>query len=521
MEYSNTFAGKCVMVTGANRGIGSAIVKAFASGGADVIAHSRNYSDEFERMADELAQQYKVNIVPVYFDLTDYDAMKQTIRTLMKEKRLVDILVNNAGVDHGGFFQMTPINDIRKIFEVNLFAQMELTQMVLKMMVRKGQGAIVNVASNSGEALLPGNSAYGVSKAAVIAWTKTLAAEVGKQGIRVNAVAPGLTDTRMGKHVEDSAGKEMVVSTAIDRKARPEEIADVVTFLASDRASFVNGQTIKVDGRGLSVYEWDNLKKAENKKNGILLTGAAGGLGMQIIKTLCERLQDLKDKKILSNDSVIIACAHRPNEKFEQSLREQEEKYHISILPRYVELSDEESIKNLMKDFRENQIEPNVLINNAGVAHGGFFQTTSIETIRGIYEVNLLSQMFLTDFVLEEMKKVGFGIIANVASIAGQDLAQGNSAYGTSKAAVIEWTKELAEQYESEHIYAFAVAPGLADTRMAGRMEDKAKENMVKFSAMQRLARPKEIAEVIVEGICHASVFGGQIIRIDGGDNRG
>lgn len=250
MERKGLFDGKCVMITGANGGIGSASVRAFAAEGADVIAHARSKSESYEEELRKISREYEVDILPVYFDLTDYDAMKSVIRDLMKQKKLIDVLVNNAGVNHGGLFQMTSIAEIRRVFEVNLFAQMELTQMVLKMMIRKKKGAIVNIASNSGESLIPGNSAYGVSKAAIIAWTKTLAAEMGKQGIRVNAVAPGLTDTKMGQNVELNIGKEMVVSTAMNRKAEPKEIAEIAVFLASENASFVNGQTIVADGGG-------------------------------------------------------------------------------------------------------------------------------------------------------------------------------------------------------------------------------------------------------------------------------
>ena len=244
------FNEKYVMITGANGGIGSALVEAFASKGANIVAHSRKKREGFEEYLNEISEKYGVETIPLYFDITDYEEMKNSVKVLLKEKKLVDVLVNNAGMNHGGLFQMSSMSDIRNVFEVNLFAQMELTQMILKMMLRKRKGAIVNISSNAGVSLMPGNSAYGVSKAAIIAWTKTLATEVGPQGIRVNAVAPGLTDTQMGSTVESNIGKEMIVSTAINRKAEPREIADTAVFLASEDASFVNGQTISVDGGG-------------------------------------------------------------------------------------------------------------------------------------------------------------------------------------------------------------------------------------------------------------------------------
>ena len=249
------FEGKRVMITGTGGGIGKALVERFASEGADIVAHARADKEGHSEEMHRLEVEYGVSITPVYFDLTDYPKMKSIIQDMIKEKRYVDILVNNAGINHEGFFQMTGIDTIRNVFEVNLFAMMELTQLVLKMMVRNRSGAIVNIASNSGKMLLPGNSAYGVSKAAVMAWTKTLAAEIGRVGIRVNAVSPGLTDTKMGKNVQENAGKELAVSLAMSRMAKPEEIAEVVSFLASDSASFVNGQTVFVDGGGVAIIK--------------------------------------------------------------------------------------------------------------------------------------------------------------------------------------------------------------------------------------------------------------------------
>lgn len=243
--------GKTAIITGTNRGLGSAIVREFAAGGCNIWACARTPSAEFEQALAKLAEENGVWIRPLYFDITDEAAMKTAVKEIMDEKKLVDILINCAGVAHGGFFSMTKIEDIRAVFEINLFSQMSLTQLVLRRMMRQRKGSIVNFASVAGEDLHAGNSAYGVSKAAVIAWTKTLAAECAPYGIRVNAVAPGLTDTDMAKQMETKAGDQMVRETAMKRLARPEEISNAVLFLASDAASFVNGQTLRIDGGGI------------------------------------------------------------------------------------------------------------------------------------------------------------------------------------------------------------------------------------------------------------------------------
>ena len=180
--------------------------------------------------------------------MTDYEAMKTAVRNLFKQKINIDVLINNSGVAHGGLFQMTPVSKIKEVFEINLFSHMELTQLILRTMTRAKNGNIVNIASIAGLDLAQGNCAYGVSKAALAAWTKTLASECIKYNIRVNAVAPGLTNTNMAELMEEKAKEEMVSASAMNRLAKPEEIANAVLFLASEKSSFINGQIIRVDG---------------------------------------------------------------------------------------------------------------------------------------------------------------------------------------------------------------------------------------------------------------------------------
>jgi 3-oxoacyl-[acyl-carrier protein] reductase len=238
---------KTAFITGTARGIGRAVLEAFAENGYNGIAHARKASQEFEDHLAALAKRCGVTIEPVYFDMRDHAAMKACVGARKKAKIPIDVLVNNAGIAHSGLFQMTSADTIRDVFEVNLFAQMELTRLILKVM--PATGAIVNVASIAGRAPRRGNCAYGVSKAALIAFTQALAAEF-PNGPRVNAVAPGLTDTDMAAALQRQAGFALRESAA-GRWADPREIAEAILFLASDRASFIQGQTLCVDGGGL------------------------------------------------------------------------------------------------------------------------------------------------------------------------------------------------------------------------------------------------------------------------------
>lgn len=244
-----TLKGKTVLITGARGQIGRAFIEEFAQNGTNIIAHLRKEDTNFNEFKTNIEQKYNTSIKVVYFDMTDFATMSSILKDiLLKQKIKIDILINNAAVAHGGFFQMTPISKIREIFEVNLFAQMELTQIIAKMMIRQKSGIIINMSSILGLDIKEGSCSYGLTKTAIAAWTKTLSCELAQYGIRVNAIAPGLVDTNMATLMEEKAYENMINQTAMKRLAKPEEIAKVGIFLASENSSFVNGQVIRVDG---------------------------------------------------------------------------------------------------------------------------------------------------------------------------------------------------------------------------------------------------------------------------------
>ncbi len=248
MLSSNLLEGKTALITGCNRGIGKVMLETFAMNGASIWACARKETPEFTTFLNETASKYKVTIRALYFELTSEQEIKDALKVLVTEKCKIDILVNNAGIAHGGFLQMTSLSTIKDVFEINFFSQLLIIQIVSKLMMRNKAGSIINMSSIAGLDAYPGYSAYGSSKAALIYATKTLAKELAPFNIRINAVAPGLTETDMATQMEDKAKDIMVGDSAMKRLAQPHEIANMALFLASDLSSFVNGQVMRVDG---------------------------------------------------------------------------------------------------------------------------------------------------------------------------------------------------------------------------------------------------------------------------------
>ena len=241
--------GKNAIITGARRGIGRATVEIFAKNGANIWACARTCDPAFDADMHALSNQYGVSIWPIYFDITNDQEIKTSIKLIRNQGISVDALVNIAGiVSPNRLITMTSISTMKDVFDTNFFASIELSQAVLRIMMKQKSGSIVNISSIAGIDGDPAQLEYSSSKAALIAATKKMASEYGQFGIRVNCVAPGLTETSMIKEMAEEVKQNEIARSCLKRSANPEEIANVIAFLSSELASFITAQVIRVDG---------------------------------------------------------------------------------------------------------------------------------------------------------------------------------------------------------------------------------------------------------------------------------
>jgi len=232
--------GKVALITGASRGIGKAVVELFVENGAVVYANARKEGC-FSNIKNK-------KIIPLYFDVTDSLACKNAIMQIKKEQGHIDCLINNAGIMKDALIGMVDMSISKQIFEVNVFAVMELLQLAARIMKKQNNGSIINIASIVGEKGNSGQLAYSASKGAVTAMTKTAAKELAPFNIRVNAIAPGMIDTDMFRSIGDERVSENLNNIGMKRLGTPEDIAKTCLFLASDLSDYITGQIITVDG---------------------------------------------------------------------------------------------------------------------------------------------------------------------------------------------------------------------------------------------------------------------------------
>jgi 3-oxoacyl-[acyl-carrier protein] reductase len=240
--------GKVAVVTGASRGIGRAIAVDLVRAGADVALFGRDDAALADTAAACRAARPEVRIATHAVDVTDEAAVTQAIGAVLQELGRLDIAVANAGQAQDGLIVRLKSGDLNRLIDVNLKSAFYLSAAVAKPMMKQRSGSLVLISSIVGLAGNPGQSAYAASKAGLLGLGKSLAKELGSRGIRVNMVAPGLIETAMTAEMPAAARAHYMSTIALGRPGTPEDVAPVVTFLASDAARYVTGQTLVVDG---------------------------------------------------------------------------------------------------------------------------------------------------------------------------------------------------------------------------------------------------------------------------------
>jgi 3-oxoacyl-[acyl-carrier protein] reductase len=238
---------RVVLVTGGSKGIGLAICRVFARENDFVIMNYNKSKNDAVALQNELLLENKtVDIEQA--DVSDYTQVEQMVNSIVKAYDRIDVLVNNAGITRDGYLMIMSDKDWNDVINVNLKGVFHCTKAVSKHMIDQKSGAIINISSLSGISGLPGQTNYSASKCGIIAFTKALAKELGRFGIRVNAIAPGVIETDIIDSLREDIKNNFLTNIPLKRFGRPEEVASVVKFLASDNASYITGEVICVTG---------------------------------------------------------------------------------------------------------------------------------------------------------------------------------------------------------------------------------------------------------------------------------
>jgi len=233
---------KVAVVTGGSKGIGLAIAKLYYANNYRVFVCSRNRPDPSD------VDGASVDFLHFELDLSDEASVKNCVKSIFNEEKRIDVLINCAGKAIGGSFLMTSMKDLNDIFTVNYFNTLLFTQYIVKKMLRRKSGAVVNISSTAGILADKGTVSYGGSKAALIHATKVLATELGVYGIRVNAIAPAVVETDMAKQMDEQSLALLYERRSLSgEKIFSEDVSELAYFLGSDSSLKITGQVIRID----------------------------------------------------------------------------------------------------------------------------------------------------------------------------------------------------------------------------------------------------------------------------------
>ncbi len=238
---------KTVLITGASRGIGREIAIKFASEGYNIVLNYNNSESKAKTIAKYI-ENMDVKCLLVKADVSVESEVIDMVNLALKQFGKIDVLVNNAGVALSKLFQLTTTDEVARVFGVNTFGVINCSKAVVPSMVSEKSGKIINISSIWGKVGASMETIYSASKGAVIAFTMALAKELAPSGISVNCVCPGVIDTDMLLEYTDDDKKELKNQTPLNRLGTPQDVANAVYFLASEKATFITGQVITVDG---------------------------------------------------------------------------------------------------------------------------------------------------------------------------------------------------------------------------------------------------------------------------------
>lgn len=238
---------KVALVTGSARGIGRAIAEKFAEEGAKLVITDIN-EESAKKTAEEIASQYSVETFAVSHDVSSSESTEKVVDAVIEKFSAIDVLVNNAGITRDTLLMRMKDEDWDLVIKINLTGVFNCTKAVVKYMMKARSGSIVNIASVVGLMGNAGQANYSASKGGVIALTKTTAKETATRGITVNAIAPGFINTDMTKVLPEEVTKKMLSVIPMGKYGEAEDVANAALFLASNKAKYITGQVITVDG---------------------------------------------------------------------------------------------------------------------------------------------------------------------------------------------------------------------------------------------------------------------------------